>query len=325
MTGVIAEVMYKHLEGILPEEQKGCRRRSRGTKDQLLIDKAILKDCKRRHTNLAMAWIDYRKAYDMVPHSWIGECLEMFGIAVNIDSLVQTVHRFSIDMEFGIRKCGVLVLKRGKIAKMERVLLPDGQVMKEIEDRGYRYLGILETDHLKEKEMKDLFSKEYKRRLKLVLKSKLSGKNKIMAAKTWAVAILRYSAGVVEWKTDELKVLDRKTRKMMTLYGALHPKSDVDRVYLARQKEGRGLISCEMCVKAEENNLPWMCNQKGEAINHILSECKMLAQKEYKRRHDNIARLVHWKLCCKYDMSRGEKWYEHQPEGVVENEKCKIL
>ena len=69
MTGVIAEVMYKHLEGILPEEQKGCRRRRRGTEDQLLIDKAILNDCKRRHTNLAMAWIDYRKAYDMVPHS----------------------------------------------------------------------------------------------------------------------------------------------------------------------------------------------------------------------------------------------------------------
>ena len=43
------------------------------------------------------------------------------------------------------------------------------------------------------------------------------------------------------------------------------------------------------------------------------------------RRHDNIARLVHWKLCCKYDMSRGEKWYEHQPEGVVENEECKVL
>ena len=57
MKGVIAEVMYKHLEGILPEERKGCRRRSRGTKDQLLIDKAILKDCKRRHTNLALSLI----------------------------------------------------------------------------------------------------------------------------------------------------------------------------------------------------------------------------------------------------------------------------
>ena len=83
MTGVIAEVMYKDLEDILPEEQKGCRRRSRRTKDQLLLDKAILKDCK-RHTNLAMTWIDYRKAFDMVPHSWIGVCLEMFDIAVNV-------------------------------------------------------------------------------------------------------------------------------------------------------------------------------------------------------------------------------------------------
>ena len=77
--------------------------------------------------------------------------------------------------------------------------------------------------------------------------------------------------------------------------------------------------------KSIDSPLCRMCNQKGETINHILSECKMLAQKEYKRRHDNIARLVHWKLCCKYDMSRGERWYEHQPEGVVENEKCKIL
>ena len=48
--------------------------------------------------------------------------------------------------------------------------------------------------------------------------------------------------------------MDRKTREIMTPYDALHPKSDVDRVYVARQKEGRGLISSEMCVKGEENN-----------------------------------------------------------------------
>ena len=91
---------------------------------------------------------------------------------------------------------------------------------------------------------KDLFSKEYKRRLKLLLKTKLSGKNKIMAVNTWAVAILRYSAGIVEWRSDdELKELDRKTRKMMKMHGALHPKSDVDRLYPQKQKGGRGLIS----------------------------------------------------------------------------------
>jgi len=89
------------------------------------------------------------------------------------------------------------VLRRGKIFKMEGVVLPDGQVIKEIEDRGYRYLFVLETDRLKEKQMKGLFSKKYKQRLKLVLKPKLSEKNKIIAANPWTVAILRYSSGLV--------------------------------------------------------------------------------------------------------------------------------
>ena len=43
-----------------------------------------------------------------------------------------------------------------------------------------------------------------------------------MAANTWVIAILRHSAGVVEWKTDEVNELDRKTRKIMTIFGALH-------------------------------------------------------------------------------------------------------
>ena len=73
LTSILAEELYEHLEktNSLPWEQKRCRKRSRGTKDQLLIDKMIVKDCKRRLTSLAVAWIDYRKAYDMVPHSWI--------------------------------------------------------------------------------------------------------------------------------------------------------------------------------------------------------------------------------------------------------------
>ena len=70
LTGILAEELYEHLEqaNILPWEQKGCRKGSRGTKDQLLIDKMIVKNCKKRLTSLAVAWIDYRKAYGMVPH-----------------------------------------------------------------------------------------------------------------------------------------------------------------------------------------------------------------------------------------------------------------
>ena len=73
MTGTIAESIYNFLDmnEKLPVQQKGCRKESRGTKDELLIDKTILRDCRKRHTNLGMAWINYKKFYDMVPHSWI--------------------------------------------------------------------------------------------------------------------------------------------------------------------------------------------------------------------------------------------------------------
>lgn len=54
----------------------------------MLIDKMILKDCRKRKTNLAMAWVDYQKAYDTVPHSWILECMDMFKVADNISNMI---------------------------------------------------------------------------------------------------------------------------------------------------------------------------------------------------------------------------------------------
>ena len=52
----------------------------------------------------------------------------------------------------------------------------------------------------------------------------------------------------------------------MTLHGAFHPKSDVDRLYVGRDKGGRGLISCEKCVKSEENNLGWYIKNADEVL-----------------------------------------------------------
>ena len=90
LTGVIADQIYAHLnqEKLLREELKGCRKGSRGTNDLLYIDRAVIKEVKSGNKNLAMAWIDYKKAYDMVPHSWIIECLDFFGVAENIKSLL---------------------------------------------------------------------------------------------------------------------------------------------------------------------------------------------------------------------------------------------
>ena len=96
---------------------------------------------------------------------------------------MRTVHVFSTDiwMEFGIKKCGIFTMKREKVVTCEGIKFPNCEVIKEVEKEGYTYLGIAELDQIKENEMKEKTIKEYKRRLRLVLKSKLNGKNKITA------------------------------------------------------------------------------------------------------------------------------------------------
>ena len=91
MTGIISDVLYESIveSDYLPLEREGCKKKSRGTTDQLLIDKAILRDSKKKHRNLAMAWVDYRKAYDMVPHSWIIESLKLAQVAPNIIEFIE--------------------------------------------------------------------------------------------------------------------------------------------------------------------------------------------------------------------------------------------
>ena len=69
-----------------------------------------------------------------------------------------------------------------------------------------------------------------------------------------AVSVLRYGAGIIRWTKEELKTLDRMTRKVLTMNGAFHPKSDDDRLYVSRVNVSRRLISCE---RIEENSLGW--------------------------------------------------------------------
>ena len=238
LTGIFADKVYDHLHvnSLLPDEQKGCRRQSRGTKDQLLIDREGLRDAKRKKRHLSMAWIDYQKAYDMLPHSWILETLGLIKVAKNIEGLLRgsmaswktvltangedlgevsirrgisqgdslspllfvvamipltsllrrekmgykfgkdgrkinhllfmddlklyvscrkelenlcaVVDKFSKDirMEFGLKKCATVVMKDGVRERCDELVLPDGRAMQEVEEEGYKYLGVLETD-----------------------------------------------------------------------------------------------------------------------------------------------------------------------------------
>ena len=65
---------------LLPAEEKGCHPGSKGCKDQLMISKAIYEECRRRNKNLSIARIDYQKAVDSVPHSWVEKSIELVGV-----------------------------------------------------------------------------------------------------------------------------------------------------------------------------------------------------------------------------------------------------
>lgn len=103
-------------------------------------------------------------------------------------------------------------------------------------------------------------------------------------------------------------------------------KPETEALICAAQEQAlrTNYIKCKI-DKTIESPLCRLCKEKGESVYHIVSECKVLAQREYKRRHDKIAQFVHWELCGKFRVERASNWYEHRPEGVIENDEVKIL
>ena len=198
-----------------------------------------------------------------------------------LDTLVQTVRIFSEDigMEFGIQKCAMVKLIRGQIVESSGIALPNGAEIRSLEQsEEYKYLGILQSDDTKNKEMKQTTKKECFRRVRKVLKASLNGKNTIESINSWAVATVRYSAGIVSWTKEDLREMDRKTRKLLTVYRCMHPQADVDRLYWKRKEGGGGLISIEDCITIEENSLGYYINTKQDQL--LKEVCKKNIIKE---------------------------------------------
>ena len=150
-----------------------------------------------------MVWIDYKKAYDYAPHSWI------------INSLTD-------GMELPIKD------KIKTLAENET-------------------LGILEADTIKKAEMKEKILKEYLRRTRKLLEKKLNNRNLIKGINTWAVPLVRYFGPFLKWTRDELKQMDERTRQLMTMHKALHPRDDIDRQQIRLNKiANAGYLVTEM-------------------------------------------------------------------------------
>ena len=154
-------------------------------------------------------------------------------------------------------------MEKGKIVKSVGIELPDGKFIKLLQGgESYKYLGILDADKFLEEKIKLNVLKKYIRRIRKVLKSKLNGGNLVHGVNNWKVSLLRYSAGFVSWRKSKLQAIERKTRKLFTIYGALHPKSDVDRLCITRKEGGSGVIFIEDCVQLAIRGFGSVCSWK---------------------------------------------------------------
>jgi hypothetical protein len=96
MTSCIKVIIYDHCQklNILNEEQKGCVKECFGCKEQLIIDTVIMEQARKNNRNICTAFIDYKKAYDSVPHSWLIKILKIYKINLDLTNFLSHVMTF---------------------------------------------------------------------------------------------------------------------------------------------------------------------------------------------------------------------------------------
>lgn len=120
LTSIITKKIdgYLSRNNILATEQNGCRRRAQGCKELLLIDNVAMQHIKNKKRNASVAWIDYQKAFDSIPHSWLLRVLKLYKINPVIYNLIQSMMskwrtKISVTTDTRAYQTGELQIKRG--------------------------------------------------------------------------------------------------------------------------------------------------------------------------------------------------------------------
>ena len=93
MTSVLSEILMKHMMAyyLLPVEQRALWRGQRGCLDALLLDAAIANEAQDQKRTLFVAWVDYRKAFDLVPNKWLDNMLESINAPKPVQDTVRRI------------------------------------------------------------------------------------------------------------------------------------------------------------------------------------------------------------------------------------------
>ncbi|KAK9498065.1 hypothetical protein O3M35_003947 [Rhynocoris fuscipes] len=179
----------------------------------------------------------------------------------------------AIKMDFGLDKCTVLEVKRGKVHATEGLQLHGGVALQGLDvEEKYKYLGMYQILEVNHGQVQDEIVAAFKVRLSKVLGTSLSAKDKIDAINSWAMPLVEYSFGVIKWSKTALEALDRLVRRMMKECRMLHPRCSIARLYLPRCEGGRGLVSLlERCRIHKEGLREYFCQQKRDICKAVVA------------------------------------------------------
>lgn len=370
ITSTITHKIDLHLSehAVLSEEQKGCKRGSQGCKEQLIIDTIIMKQVEKEQRNIHTSYIDYKKAYDSVPHSWLKAVLDIYKINPDIRNFlthamtkwkttihlttdtkhVQTrsikidrgifqgdslsalwfcmclnplsntlnnttfgfniKHRLNIEhkinhllymddikiyaptptqlrnllhilekiskdigMEFGLSKCKILHIDRGKWVPQEDTETLNCEVLDNMQQaETYKYLGFQQNTRIDHANIKKELTEKYKKRLSTVLKTRLNSRNIFKAINSYAIPLLTYSFGIIKWSQTELEGINRLNRTQLTKQRKLHPNSCIERINISRKEGGRGLIDVTALHERQINDLRKYFHSKDTALHRAV-------------------------------------------------------
>ena len=166
--------------------------------------------------------------HQLIRHLLYMDDLKLYGRNPDqLDGLLHTVRTFSDDirMKFGLDKCAIAHFVKGKLSGHNTgVKVGKTETIKGLEPgQVYMYLGVDESNGIQHSTMRERLRCEYFRRVKMVLRTELYSRNKVLAINGLALPVLTYSFGVIHWGTTDLQQLDRRTRKLLTMHGVHHP------------------------------------------------------------------------------------------------------
>lgn len=155
-----------------------------------------------------------------------------------------------IGLQWGLDKCATVNVERGKIKKSRGIKLSEEEEIKVLGSNDfYKFLGKFENfEQLDEMVLKQACN-EYLRRLETVWSSNLSVPRKITATSSFALPVLQYHMWTGVWNLNDLREIDRKTRKIFRQHGGVHTSESIKLAYLPVDIRGGGHKEVENIYK----------------------------------------------------------------------------